>query len=122
MPLQIAMEGSGTKPPFFDIREERRGSFWRLKDAADARREKRVKRVLAQEGEGLLITLGRVAYLSCCVLFDGLILTELPVSMGKTCWAWIIYFAVLSAVIGVQRHLYGLWFEVDISQIEFEQE
>jgi hypothetical protein len=122
MPPQIAMEGSGTKPPFFDIREEREGALRRLKDAADSRREKRVKRVLAQEGEGLLVTVGRVFYLSCCVLFDGLILMEIPVRLGRTCWAWLLYLSVLSAVIGIQRHLYGLWFEVDISQIDFEQE
>ena len=115
------MDGPGAKPPFFDIRDEKEGALQRLKDAADTRREERIKRVMAQEGEALLITVGRVLYLSSCILFDGLILVEIPVRMGRTLSAWLLYFALLSVVIGIQRHIYGLWFEVDISQIDFDR-
>ena len=48
-----------------------------------------MKRVMAQEEESLLATLGRVAYISACIMFDGLILTEIPVRMGKTAFSWI---------------------------------
>ena len=109
------------KPPFYDRREEAESSFWRLKKASDASRENRVKTVLAQEEEGLTATLGRVAYISMCILFDGLILTEIPVRMGKTAFSWILFLIILWAAIRIQRQLYENWFAIDISQIDFDQ-
>ena len=53
-----------TPPPMFDKKEETEAAFWRLKKASDKSREERVKRVLAQDGEGILTTLGRVVYIS----------------------------------------------------------
>ena len=87
-----------TPPPMFDKKEEAEAAFWRLKKASDKSREERVKRVLAQEGEGLLTTLGRVVYISACMLFDGLVLIEIPVSMGRTLAAWSLYVVLLVAV------------------------
>ena len=80
-----------------------------------------MKRVMAQEEESLLATLGRVTYISACILFDGLILTEIPVRMGKTAFSWIIFLILLWAAIRIQRRLYDNWFSVDISQIDFDQ-
>ena len=77
-------------PPMLSKEEETEAAFWRLKRASDEWREDRVKRVLAQEGESPLRTLGRVLYVSACVLFDGLILTEIPVRMGKTTFSWLL--------------------------------
>ena len=108
-------------PPFYDRREEAESSFWRLKKASDASRENRVKAVLAQEEESLLATLGRVAYISVCILFDGLILTEIPVRMGKTAFSWIIFLIILWAAIRIQRQLYDNWLAIDISQIDFDR-
>jgi hypothetical protein len=108
-------------PPFYDSRKEAESSFWRLKKASDASRENRVKTVLAQEEESLLATLGRVAYISVCILFDGLILTEIPVSMGKTVFSWILFLIILLAAIRIQRQLYDNWFAIDISQIDFDR-
>ena len=109
------------KPPFYDRREEAESSFWRLKKASAASRENRVKTVLAQEEESLTATLGRVAYISMCILFDGLILTEIPVRMGKTAFSWILFLIILWAAIRIQRQLYENWFAIDISQIDFDQ-
>mgnify|MGYP001018550686 FL=1 len=111
-----------TPPPMFDKKEEAEAAFWRLKKASDKSREERVKRVLAQEGEGLLTTLGRVVYISACMLFDGLVLIEIPVSMGRTLAAWSLYVVLLVVAIKLQRDLYGKWFDVDISQIDFDQQ
>ncbi len=108
-------------PPFYDRRKEAESSFWRLKKASDASRENRVKTVLAQEEESLLATLGRVAYISVCILFDGLILTEIPVSMGKTAFSWILFLIILWVAIRIQRQLYDIWFAIDISQIDFDR-
>ena len=80
-----------------------------------------MKRVMAQEEESLLATLGRVTYISACILFDGLILTEIPVRMGKTAFSWIIFLILLWAAIRIQRRLYDNWFSVDISQIDFDR-
>ena len=109
-------------PPMFDKKEEAEAAFWRLKTASDKSREERVKRVLAQESEGILTTLGRVVYISACILFDGLVLMEIPVSMGKTLVAWALYTVLLVAAIKLQYNLYETWFDVDISEMDFDQQ
>jgi hypothetical protein len=106
----------------FDKKEEAEAAFWRLKKASDKSREERVKRVLAQEGEGLLTTLGRVVYISACMLFDGVVLLEVPVSMGRTLAAWSLYVVLLVVAIKLQRDLYEKWFDADISQIDFDRQ
>ena len=119
---EVESEMNENTPPMFDNKEEPEAAFWRLKKASDKSREERVKRVLAQGGEGLLTTLGRVVYISACILFDGLVLTEIPVSMGKTIVAWSLYAVLLVAAIKLQYDLYGKWFDVDISQMDFDQQ
>ena len=116
-------DGSETAPPpMFDKKEETEAAFWRLKKASDKSREERVKRVMAQEGEGILTTLGRVVYISACMLFDGVVLLEVPVSMGRTLAAWSLYVVLLVGAIKLQRDLYEKWFDVDISQMDFDQQ
>jgi len=109
-------------PPMFDNKEEAEAAFWRLKKASDKSREERTKRVMAQEGEGLLTTLGRVTYISACIVFDGVFLMGIPVSMGRTLAAWSLYVVLLVAAIKLQRDLYDKWFDVDISEIDFDQQ
>ena len=111
-----------TPPPMFDKKEEVEAAFWRMKKASDEWREERVKRVLAQEGESILTTLGRVVYISTCMLFDGVVLLEVPVSMGRTLAAWSLYVVLLVVAIKLQRDLYEKWFDVDISQMDFDQQ
>ena len=117
---QSSLEVEIEPPEFIDKREEAEAAFWRLKRAADTWRENRVKRVLAQEGESIFITLGRVLYLICCIIFDGLILIELPIYMDRTSAAWTIYILLLIFTVRLQYEYYKKWFDVDISQIEFE--
>lgn len=111
-------------PPdlFIDKEQEAEAAFWRLKRSADKWRENRVKRVLAQEGEGIFMTLGRVVYAVICILFDGLVLVELPIMMGRTAAAWTLYLVLLAIVVKVQYDYYQKWFSVDISQIDFDRE
>ena len=118
---EVESEMAEKPSPMFDNKEEAEAAFWRLKKASDKSREERVKRVLAQESEGILTTLGRVVYISACILFDGLVLMEIPVSMGKTLVAWSLYAVLLVAAIKLQYDLYGKWFDVDISQMDFDQ-
>ena len=87
----------------------------------DSSRDNRLKRVMAQEEESLLATLGRVTYISACILFDGLILTEIPVRMGKTAFSWILFLIVLWATIRIQKQIYDNRFAIDISQIDFDR-
>ena len=119
---EVDSERLENPPPMFDKKEESEAAFWRLKKASDKSREGRVKRVLAQEGEGLLTTFGRVVYISACILFDGLVLMEIPVSMGRTLAAWSLYVVLLVVAIKLQRDLYEKWFDVDISQMDFDQQ
>jgi hypothetical protein len=119
---EVESEMAENPPPMFDNKEEAEAAFWRLKKASDKSREERVKRVLAQESEGILTTLGRVVYISACILFDGLVLMEIPVSMGKTLAAWTLYVVLLVAAIKLQYGLYGKWFDVDISEMDFDQQ
>ncbi len=109
-------------PAFIDKDQEEEAAFWRLKRAADRWRENRVKRVLAQEGESLSLTFGRVLYAVVCIIFDGLILVELPILMGRTAAAWTLYIIVLILIIRLQYDYYQKWFSVDISQIDFDRE
>jgi hypothetical protein len=55
-------------------------------------------------------------------LFDGLVLMEIPVSMGKTLVAWSLYTVLLVAAIKLQYDLYEKWFNVDISEMDFDQQ
>ena len=119
---EVESERLENPPPMFDNKEEAEAAFWRLKKASDKSREERVKRVLAQESEGILTTLGRVVYISTCILFDGLVLMEIPVSMGKTLVAWALYTVLLVAAIKLQYNLYEKWFDVDISEMDFDQQ
>ena len=119
---EVDSERLENPPPMSDKKEEAEAAFWRLKKASDKSREERVKRVLAQEGEGLLTTSGRVVYISACILFDGLVLMEIPVSMGRTLAAWSLYVVLLVVAIKLQRDLYDKWFDVDISQMDFDQQ
>ena len=119
---EVDSERLENPPPMFDKKEEAEAAFWRLKKASDKSREERVKRVLAQESEGILTTLGRVVYISACILFDGLVLMEIPVSMGKTLVAWALYTVLLVAAIKLQYNLYEKWFDVDISEMDFDQQ
>lgn len=107
-------------PDFIDKTEESEAAFWRLKRAADERRENRIKFVLAQEGEPLLTTLGRSVYISACILFDGLILTEVLFMTGKTALSWVLYGALLGFAVIFQREIYDKIFSLDISEIDFE--
>ncbi len=107
-------------PEFIDKKEEAEAAFWRLKRAADLWRENRVKRVLAQEGESIFRTLGRFLYVIICILFDGLILIELPIFFERTAVAWTLYILILIFAVKIQHEFYKKWFEVDISEIEFE--
>lgn len=109
-------------PAFIDKEQEAEAAFWRLKRAADKWRENRVKRVMAQEGESIFLTLGRVVYAVLCIIFDGLILVELPIMMGRTAASWALYMVLLILVVRVQYDFYQKWFSVDISQIDFDQE
>ncbi len=107
-------------PEFIDKKEEAEAAFWRLKRAADLWRENRVKRVLAQEGESIFRTLGRFLYVIICILFDGLILIELPIFFERSAVAWTLYILILIFAVKIQHEFYKKWFEVDISEIEFE--
>ena len=107
-------------PEFIDKEEEAEAAFWRFKRAADAWREKRVKRVLAQERESVFRTVGRVVYVRLCIIFDVLILIVLPILMGRSAVAWTLYIILLIFVVRLQNDFYKKRFEVDISQIEFE--
>ena len=117
---QSSLEVEIEPPEFIDKREEEEAAFWRLKRAADLWRENRVKRVLAQEGESIFRTVGRVMYVITCILFDGLILIELPIYFDRTAVAWTLYILILIFAVRFQYEFYKKWFEVDISQIEFE--
>jgi len=103
-------------------REQKENAFWRIKHAADERRQDRMDRILSQEGESLAKTLGRVVYVSACVLFDGLVLTEIIVRLDRTAFAWLVFAVALGFAIVVQRNLYDEWFDVDISEMDFDQQ
>ncbi|MAJ18270.1 MAG: hypothetical protein CMA06_00325 [Euryarchaeota archaeon] len=107
-------------PRMLSRSEESEASFWRLKRSSDEWRENRVKRVLAQEEESLFTTLGRMSFLTICILFDGVFLLQIPVTLGKSFEAWVVYFMLLYGLIRIQHKLYQRWFSLDISQIHFE--
>ncbi len=107
-------------PRMMSRSEESEASFWRLKRSSDEWRENRVKRVLAQEEESLFTTLGRMSFLTICILFDGVFLLQIPVTFGKSFEAWAVYLMLLYGLIRIQHKLYQRWFSLDISQIYFE--
>ena len=124
MTIEEAPGGEVPEEPlaFIDKDQESEAAFWRLKRAADRWRENRVKRVLAQEGESISLTFGRILYAVLCIIFDGLILVELPILMGRSAAAWTLYIIILVLVVRVQYDYYQKWFSVDISQVDFDQE
>ena len=42
--------------------------------------------------------------------------------MGRTLAAWSLYVVLLVIAIKLQRDLYEKWFDVDISQMDFDQQ
>ncbi len=115
-------EGRASDSPdneaFLSRGEQRQRALERIKAAADQRRHDRAQRILAQEGESLAITIGRVVYVSACMLFDGLILTEIIVYLGRTASAWAAFFLVLALAVKLQLSLYDRFFSVDITNLE----
>ena len=105
---------------FIDKQQESDAAFWRLKKAMDDWRDNRIKRVMAQEGESIFLTFRRIMYVISCIIFDGLILIELPIYMGRSAAAWTIYILLLIFAVRLEYEYYKKWFEVDINQIEFE--
>jgi len=110
------------EPLFIDKKEDSEAAFWRLKRAADTWRENRIKGVLAQEGESLRLTFGRALYLCGCILFDGLILTEVIFLGERSAVSWALFGALLGFAIIFQKEIYDKLFAVDISQIDFDQQ
>ena len=105
---------------FIDKQQESEAAFWRIKKAIDDWRDNRIKRVMAQEGEGVFRTLGRGLYIFYCLIFNGFILVALPIYLGGSAGGWASCLRVLIFAVRLQYEYYKKWFEVDISQIEFE--
>ncbi len=103
---------------FLTKSEQRNLALKRLAQKADSRRRASRDRILAQEGESLFTTVGRVVYLSGCILFDGLVLTEIIVRLAGTVFAWSAFFVVLGCAIMIQRNLYAKWFALDLSLLD----
>lgn len=115
IPSRDAMDEGEQKPDFIDFKQERESALWRLKRASDRLRENRVKRLLAQEGESIWLTLGRPAFLSGCILFDGPVLMEIIRFGDREAWSWFAYLIILFGVVKIQRRIYEQFFSVDIS-------
>tara|TARA_Y100000588_G_scaffold71966_1_gene74197 strand:- start:7707 stop:8060 length:354 start_codon:yes stop_codon:yes gene_type:complete len=113
-------EDTPEKSDFLDKKKESEASFWRLKKSLDKWREDRVKRVLAQEGESVWMTIGRPLYISGCVLFDGPVMLEIVRLGDRETWAWMAYITALYFAIKLQMRTYDKIFSVDISQVSFE--
>ena len=107
-------EESSNSADFIDKKSQQEEAFWRLKRSSDRRRHKRVQSIVGQQFEGWKITLGRPLYLTLCILFDGLILTEIPIRLGKTIPSWVLFGIILGYVIIFQKQYYDQWFDVDL--------
>jgi hypothetical protein len=103
---------------FIDKKSNREDSFWRLKKAVDFRRHKRIQSILAQESEDLMTTIGRVIYICVCILFDGLILIEIPIILGRSVPSWVLYGTILGFSINLQKQYYDEWFRVDLTDYD----
>ena len=116
----VMEEDPPSRSEFLDKREESEASFWRLKKAFDKWRDGRVKRVMAQEGESIWLTLGRPLYISGCILFDGPVMLEIVRLGDRAPWSWIAYSMALYVTIKLQMRAYDQIFSVDINQVSFE--
>jgi len=103
---------------FIDKKSQREDSFWRLKRASDKQRHKRVQSIVSQQSEGLKMTLGRPLYLTLCILFDGLVITEIPIRLGRTMPSWLLFGVILGYVIILQKQYYDEWFDVDLTGLD----
>ncbi|MFL2956883.1 MAG: hypothetical protein CND29_04055 [Marine Group II euryarchaeote MED-G36] len=99
---------------FIDNRKNSESAFWRLKRAADARREARVRSILAQEGERLSITLGRAIYISFCILFNFLILAEIIFLFDEYLLGIFAFGIALGFAVIFQKNLYDNIFAIDM--------
>lgn len=68
-----------------------------------------MRRVREQQGEPWRRSLLRVAYLTACVLFDGVVLTELPRALGRTPLAWGAFAIALLGAVALQVAGYRRW-------------
>ena len=111
-------EETSNSVDFIDKKSQQEESLWRIKKASDLRRHKRVKSIVGQQFEGWKVTLGRPLYLTFCILFDGLILTEIPIRLGRTVPSWILFGVILGYVIMLQKQYYDQWFDVDLTGLD----
>jgi hypothetical protein len=111
-------ETNQSQEDFIDKKAGRDAAFWRLKRASDKRRHKRVQSIVGQQSEGWRVTLGRPLYLCLCILFDGLILTEIPIRLGKSMFSWILFGVILGYIIIIQKQYYDEWFDVDLTDLD----
>tara|TARA_B110000881_G_scaffold220398_1_gene245402 strand:+ start:3293 stop:3646 length:354 start_codon:yes stop_codon:yes gene_type:complete len=114
-------DSKSNNPIFIDHRKNKIDAIHRLKDFFDKRREIRTKSILAQEGESLRLTIGRVFYLSFCILFDILILPEILFYFDKSVFAWFIFGVILTFFIYIQKNFYEKNFTTDFREINFNQ-
>ena len=120
-PSRHGMEGSeetSNSVDFIDKKSQQEESLWRIKKASDLRRHKRVQSIVGQQFEGWKVTLGRPLYLIFCILFDGLILTEIPIRLGRTVPSWILFGVILGYAVMLQKQYYDQWFDVDLTGLD----
>jgi hypothetical protein len=101
------------RPDWVEGSEGRRSALVRVIDRSADRRRKRVAGILAQEAEPWSHLFKRTSYLILCILFDGLILTEIPERLGGKLGDWIFYFILLFFVVRWQMAMYDKWFKQD---------
>jgi hypothetical protein len=101
------------RPDWVEGQEGRRSALVRVIDRSADRRRKRVAGILAQEAEPWSHLFKRTTFLLVCILFDGLILTEIPERLGGKIGDWLFYFILLFFVIRWQMSMYDRWFKQD---------
>jgi hypothetical protein len=99
---------------FIDNKSNSESAFWRLKKASDERRDFRINKILAQENESLFTTLGRMLYISSCMLFDILVLGEIILYFENYYTGVLIFGAILTLAILIQKNIYGRLFSIQI--------
>lgn len=101
------------RPDWVERSEGQKSALARVIDRSIDRRRKRVAGILAQEAEPWSVLFKRVGYIVLCILFDGLVLTEIPIQLGGEIGDWVFYLILLFFVLRWQRELYESWYSQD---------
>lgn len=100
----------GGAPNFEEVEKSSENAILRLKKIADENRERRISSIIESADQPFYVEVLRILYLTICILFDGILLLEIPIELGRTVTSWVVFCIILYIAINLQARVYRIFF------------